>query len=129
MKKTVVLLGLLVFTFTGCSMVVGDRVVGVDSGKFIYTDGTAKSDFRYSYDRVWDAAVKTINDMKPSSIATDRKISRGEIDAVVSDEKVKLTVAYSAADETAVSVRVGLTGNKLVSQMVLDRIKENLAKE
>lgn len=114
----------------GCTsaVVVGDHVVGVESGKFISSDGTMRSDYRYPFDKVWEASIKAVFDLKGSDVFKDRKISKGEIDAVLNQEKVKITVLYAEKELTSVAVRVGLTGNNFASKMILDRIRENLSK-
>lgn len=114
----------------GCTsaVVVGDHVVGVESGKFISTDGTLRSDYKYPIDQVWAASIKTVSDMKATEIVQDRKISKGEIGALLNQEKVKITVMYAEKEVTSVAVRVGLTGNNMASQMILDRIRENLSR-
>jgi hypothetical protein len=114
----------------GCTsaVVMGDHVVGVESGKFISSDGTLRSDYKYPFDKVWDASIKAVFDLKGHDVFKDRKISRGEIDAVMNEEKVKITVQYAEKELTSVAVRVGLTGNNFASQMILDKVRENLSK-
>jgi hypothetical protein len=129
--KSRIMLALLfaaVFSASGCAVVVGDRVMGVESGQFINTDGTLRSDFRYTLDQVWEASIKALLDLKATDVMKDRKISKGELDALLSQEKVKVTVLYVEKELTSVSIRVGLTGNNLASRMIMDRIRENLAK-
>jgi len=133
LMKSRVILVLLVSFFTaafGCTsaVVVGDRVMGVESGKFINTDGALRSDYKYTFDQVWEASMKTVFDLKATEVYKDRRISKGEIDAVMNQEKVKITVLYAEKDLTNVAVRVGLTGNNFASQMILDKIRENLSK-
>ena len=124
-----VLIGSVALAASGCTsaIVMGDRVMGVESGEFINTDGTLRHDYKYPFDRVWAASIKAVSDMKPTSIEKDRRISKGEIDAVIDQENVKLTVLYAEKEVTSVSVRVGLTGNNIASRMLLDKIAEKLS--
>jgi len=132
MKSRILLVVLVSFISMvyGCTsaVVMGDRVMGVESGKFVNTDGTLRADYKYPLDRVWDASIKSVFDLKGTEVFKDRKISRGEIDAVMSQEKIKITVLYVEKELTSVAVRVGLTGNNFASQMILDKIRENLSK-
>lgn len=116
--------------FFGCTsaVVVGDHVVGVESGKFISTDGALRTNYNYPIEKVWDASIKSLFDMKAAQIVKDKRIGKGEIDAVMNEEKVKIMVLYVEKDLTSVAVRVGLAGNNFASQMILDKIKDNLAK-
>ncbi len=128
-KLILALFGSVIMVF-GCTsaVVVGDRVMGVESGKFINTDGTLRCDYKNTLDQVWTASMKTVFDMNATEVVKDRRISKGEIDAVMNQEKVKITILYAEKDLTSVAVRVGLTGNNFASQMILDKIRENLSK-
>ncbi len=132
MKSKILLVVLVSFisAVSGCTsaVVMGDRVIGVESGNFVNTDGTVRSDYKYPFDRVWDASIKSVFDLKGTEVFKDRKISRGEIDAVMKEEKIKITVLYVEKELTSVTVRVGLAGNNFASQVILDKIRENLSK-
>jgi hypothetical protein len=124
----VVLLSLLAACY-GCgssAVLMGSQTVGIESGKFIYTNGAVKCDYTYPFEKVWEASVKAISDMKAASVTKEKRISKGEIEALISNEKDKVTVSYSSRDMTSVSVRVGLMGNNIASKMILERITENL---
>jgi hypothetical protein len=125
-----VLLVMLITAAFGCTsaVVVGDRVIGVESGNFVNTDGALRCDYKYNLDQVWEASMKTVFDMKATEVYKDRRISKGEIDAVMNQEKIKITVLYAEKELTSVAVRIGLTGNNFASQMILDKIRENLSK-
>jgi hypothetical protein len=132
MKSRVILVWLVFMAsgILGCTsaVVMGDHVMGVESGKFINTDGTFRTDYKYPFDEVWAASMKAVFDLKGANVYQDRKISKGEIDAEMNQEKVKITVLYAEKELTNVAVRVGLTGNNFASQMILDKIRENLPK-
>jgi Protein of unknown function (DUF3568) len=48
---------------------------------------------------------------------------------MINDERVQISVTYKAKNVTTVSVRVGLIGNKLSSQLIHDKIGDNLVKK
>ena len=58
-----------------------------------------------------------------------REIGNGKIAAVINDEKVKIEVLYKAKNVTTVSIRVGLIGDKLASQLIHDKIGDNLVRK
>jgi hypothetical protein len=129
MKKIALLVGLLSLTaLTGCAIVAGDTVMGYESGKFVYHDGSLQSNYKYSLDQVWDAANKAMKDLKASDIQQDRKIEKGTIDAVVDEEKVKIVMTYASRTETSVSIRVGTAGSNVAARYVHDKIEANLRK-
>jgi len=129
LKKIAMLVGLLSLTaLSGCAVVAGDTVMGYESGKFIYHDGSLESVYKYPLDQVWDAARKAITDLKATDVVPDRKIEKGTIDAVLYEEKVKITMTYLTRTDTTVSVRVGTAGSNIGAKYIHDRIEANLRK-
>jgi len=129
LKKIALLVGLLSLTaLGGCAIVAGDTVMGYESGKFVYHDGSLESVYKYPLEQVWDAARKAVTDLKASDVVWDRKIEKGTIDAVLYEEKVKITVVYLTRSDTSVSVRVGTAGSNVGAKYVHDRIEASLKK-
>ncbi len=133
LKKVNLILILVIgaFLISGCNaaFVMGNKVVGVSSGKFIYTDGILTTDYPSPFDKVWKACEKTIADMRTTDIEKDKKIATGTIDAVASDEKIHMSVKYATKNLTTVAIRVGLAGNNLASQLIHEKIKKNLSEK
>lgn len=113
----------------GCAVVAGDRTVGFESGKFIYTDGALYGNYYYPMDVVWGVCKSALFDLKATDTTYTRGISRGTMEGTANDEKIRITVEYVAKNETQVSVRVGVAGSTLASRLIHDRIRENLKKE
>jgi hypothetical protein len=129
MKKIALLVGLLsLAALTGCAIVAGDTVMGYESGKFVYHDGSLQSSYNAPLDLVWEAANKAMKELKASDIQTDRKIEKGTIDAIVDEEKVKITMEYITRTETSVSVRVGTAGSNVAAKYIHEKIESNLKK-
>ncbi len=115
---------------SGCAAVlVGGAAVGAGSGTYLYINGEMKTDYYSSFDAVWSACEKTVADMRGLDVERDKMLAKGKIDAVINDEKVQISATYKAKDVTTVSVRIGLFGNKLSSQLIHDKIRDNLAKK
>jgi hypothetical protein len=113
----------------GCAaMAVGVTAVGVGSGTYLYINGDLNTDYYASFDRVWAACEKTVADMRGMEVKPDKDIGKGTITAVINDEKVQFSVKYKAKDLVTVGVRVGLLGDKLSSQLIHDKIADNIAK-
>lgn len=121
-------LSIIVAALTGCVAVVGDQVIGYESGKFVYHNGSLIANYASPMENVWEACKEALSEIKADHIASDRKIGEGTWDAVVSDEKIRIVVEYIAKNETKVSVRAGTAGNNLASQLIHDKIKANLMK-
>lgn len=133
MQKTIHWIGLLVmgaFLISGCAAAwVGGAALGAGSGTYYYISGDMKTDYYYSFDATWSACQKTIADMRGVDVQPEKEIGNGKISAVINDEKVRIEVTYKAKNVTTVSIRVGLIGNKLSSQMIHDRIGDNLVRK
>jgi len=121
---------MVVFLISGCAaVVVGGAAAGAASGTYFYINGEMKTDYYASFDAVWSACEKTVADMRGLDVQRDKMLAKGKIEAVIDDEKVQIAVTYKAKDVTTVSVRIGLFGNKLSSQLIHDKILDNLAKK
>jgi len=120
----------VLFLFSGCAtaLVVGGAAVGAGTGTYFYVNGKLKTDYSASFDRVWSACEKTVADMRGTEVQPVKEIAQGKIMTVINDEKVKFEITYRAKNQTSVAIRVGLIGNRLSSQLLHDKIAENLAK-
>jgi len=113
----------------GCntSLQMGDRVVGIQSGQFFFTRGTLTTEYSgTSFDKVWAACEKTLEDLKASNVVTQRKIASGTLTGDLEEEEVRMSVEYLSQDITSVSIRVGTAGSNLASQFIHEKIKEHL---
>ena len=118
------------YLLSGCAaVVVGGAAVGAGSGTYFYINGEMKTDYYFSFDAVWSACEKTVADMRGLDVQRDKMLAKGKIDAVIDDEKVQISVTYKAKNVTTVSIRIGIFGNKLSSQLMHDKILDNLTKK
>ncbi len=126
----VVLLIMGAFMISGCTAaLVGVAAVGAGSGTYYYINGEMKTDYYSSFDATWSACQKSVADMRGVDVVQDKEIGNGKIAAVINDEKVKIEVLYKAKNVTTVSIRVGLIGDKLASQLIHDKIGDNLVRK
>jgi hypothetical protein len=114
----------------GCdaSLTVGNRTIGVSSGNFIFTDGSLTTNYNYPFDEVWKACEQALADMKATAVEKNLKIASGSISAVAQEEKIQVHVEYVSKDQTSVSVRVGMSGNTIASQLIHEKIANNIMK-
>ena len=123
-------LAAVVFLASGCApLVIGGAAVGTGTGTYFYVSGELQTDYYSSFDKVWTACEKTMADMRALYVEPYREIGKGTISSVIRDEKVRFVVTYKAKNQTTVSVRVGLFGNKTASQLLHDKIGDNISKE
>jgi hypothetical protein len=124
----VVIVGL--FLTAGCApLVVGGAAVGAGSGTYFYINGELKTDYYHPFDTVWSACEKTVADMHGIDVDPIKEIGTGTISTTIESEKVQFSINYKAKNVTTVAIRVGYVGNKLSSQLLHDKISENLAKK
>ena len=129
-KNWLALLIIVIFFTSGCpAAFVGGAAVGAGSGTYFYINGEMKTDYYTSFDTAWNACQKTVADMRGLDVLPEKEIGKGKISAVINDEKVVISVTYKAKNVTTVSIRVGLIGNKLSSQLIHDKIGDNLVKK
>lgn len=119
---------LVIVSTSGCDTAfkLGDSVVGIQSGKFFYTDGVLRTNYHADFQKVWDACIKAMRDIKAVDLVGEKKISTGMIEAKVYDEEVRIVVEYKEKNITQVAIRVGVSGSNISSQLIHDKIKQNL---
>ena len=119
-----------VFAVSGCTapIMAGLAAGSVGSGTYFYVKGEMVTDYFFSFDNVWAACKKVVADKHGINVEPYKEISQGTIDAMIDDEKVHISVKYKAKDVTTVAVRVGIIGNSLASQLLHDKITDNLLK-
>jgi hypothetical protein len=116
-----------IFFISGCAVLgLGVVAVGAGSGTYFYINGEGSTDYYYPFDRVWSACEKTVADMHGSDVEPFKGIGTGTITTFINDEKVQFTVTYKDKNVTAVATRVGMIGNKLSSQLLNNKINDNL---
>ncbi|EKD22314.1 MAG: hypothetical protein ACD_87C00050G0002 [uncultured bacterium] len=126
----IVLFVMGVLLISGCMwMVAGGAAVGAGSGTYFYINGELKTDYYQSFDSVWKACEKTVADMRGLDVRPDKEIGKGKITTVIEEEKVQIAITYKAKNVTTVSIRVGMIGNKLSSQLIHDKIGDNLVRK
>jgi len=129
-RKWLLSLVALAFALSGCTAaLLGGAAVGAGSGTYFYINGELKTDYYRSFDDVWTACEKTVADMRGVDVAPEKEIGKGKIAALINGEKVTISVSYKAKNVTSVSIRVGLIGNKLSSQLIHDKIGDNLSRK
>lgn len=119
----------VVFLTAGCAPLVGiGAVAGTGASTYLYINGGLQHDYRYSYDMVWAACEKTMAGMRALNVQPYKEIGQGHISAVINDEKVRFDVQYKERNVTTITVRVGFFGNKIASQLLHDKIGDNISK-
>ena len=116
--------------FSGCApaVLIGGAAIGAGTGTYFYVNGEMKTDYFASFDQVWNACEKTVADLHGTEVQPAKEIAQGKITAIINNEKVMFDITYRSKNQTSVGIRVGLVGNKMSSQLLHDKIAENLPK-
>lgn len=107
-------------------LTLAGRTIGVQSGKFLFTDGFVQANYPHPFEQTWAAAEKAIADLKALDVEKSQRIGAGRITGLIKDEPVTILVRYINKEETGVSVRAGMTVNNLAAELILERIASNL---
>lgn len=91
----------------------------------------AMSDVEYTapvkMDKAWNAALAGLTDMNLLPEAKSPGETTSKVEALAGDDRrVKITLKSESAEVTAIYVRVGITGDKVLSQQIMDKIKSHL---
>ena len=134
MKKRRCVNGLLLataFLLAGCAPLIlfgAGTAAGVAG--YEYYNGTLNVLFEAPFMEVWDASLKTVEELGMGLRSADHKLTSGRITARQGEnEFVGLSLEYRSARETAVALRMGLFGNEKRSMVVKDKIAEILARD
>ena len=121
----------VVFLTSGCGpeLVVLGAVAGTSASTYLYIDGGMQNNYKHSYDMVWAACEKALAGLRALNVQPYKEIGQGHISAVINDEKIRIAVQYKERSVTSVTVRVGLFGNKTASQLLHDKISDNISKD
>jgi len=112
----------------GCDagLIMGSKAMGVRSGEFVYTDGYVVALYKDNLDRVWQAAEAVMKDLKAYDIVKDKKIAKGSIVCLVSEEKVTIKVEFMEREKISVAILVGMGGSKLGARSIHEKITQKL---
>ena len=122
MLLTVLFLGTGLF-ISGCMV----AAVGAGAGTAAYVMGKMQGTEAKDIDTVYNAAEKAAEQLKLNVTERTHDKMSGEIIARDSQDK-KITIKLKAASEnvTDIAIRVGFFGDETKSQLIYEKIRENL---
>jgi len=126
MKTTKIILLALIL----CAAMFGCRSVDViPDSTYGYTMGFMKQDYKVSFDKAWRACERTIASMKGYDVVPEKNVGKGSITATILNNNVRIDLTYRSKEVTEITVKIGYIpgiGDRVASQLIHDRIKENL---
>ena len=122
-KKLIVTAVLISFFFAGCAPLafIGGAALGV--GGYKYYNGALIVIYKAPFNKTWDASVSALEKLDYQIYESNKKITSGTIITTGTlKERIKLSLKYVSLEETEVTIRVGLLGDKAVSGKIKDKI-------
>ena len=128
-RRGVLILLAAVCLLSGCELIVfGAAAGGGVAGTYAWINGELKTDYYAPFEKTWSAVERTVANLHGVQVEPVKEISQGTINTVIDDQKVRIVVNYKEKNVTTVAVRIGTVGDKRSSQMIQDRIGDNLKK-
>ena len=125
----VVLLCCLLIGLSACTraLVIGGTAVVVGVGSYLYVKGELKRDYHAPMDRVWEATVQAVEELKLTTESKQHDAFGGQINGKMSDgDSFKIDLKNKGNELTEVGIRIGTFGSKSKSQVIHDKIHAKL---
>jgi uncharacterized lipoprotein len=118
------LLGLLSLWLAGCPVLLG---AGMTAGTYHVIQGDLTRLYRAGYDRAWDAAVLTLEQMEMKVVKETRGDAKGKIEAKRYDgTPIRLMIKQKALDVTELRVRIGSVGDRAKAELFHEQFRGNV---
>lgn len=118
-------------SLTGCIVVAAAALAAVVAiGTYKYVNNELHREYEVGYERAWDAAIRTPQDMQFHGISHSRDYQRGTVRAYRADER-PVVIILEKLDErhVLIKVRVGTfesEDNRQAAQAVHEKLYDNM---
>ncbi len=117
-------ISLLSLCLAGCAFLAG---AGMGVGTYHVIKGDVSRLYEASYDRAWEAALSTLEEMEMTIVKETKGETGGKIEAKRFDgSPVRVTLKSKALEVTQLLVRVGPVGDVAKGEMFHERFRVNL---
>lgn len=126
-KQQLILVSMLIGTAVLVQGCIIAAVGAGAAGTIAYVKGDLESVQSYNIDTVYQATLDAMNDLDLPVLSKTKDALTAEVVARDAQDK-KVTIKLKAATEetTKLSIRIGTFGDKTKSQLIYDKIQENL---
>jgi len=96
-------------------------------GTYYVVRGDLTRLYRASYDRAWEAALETLDELEMTVVEQDRKETVGTIKAKRFDgTPVRVVLKRRALDVTQLRVRIGPVGERAKAELFHEKFRQNV---
>ena len=125
MKQIICVLFCLMSARCAAVVFLGGAAAGVAGYK--YYEGALEVIYESSFMETWDAALRALDRMDIKVTNKKHDLTSGKISAMRADGKeINLSFEYKSKEETVVTVRVGILGDKRASNTIKEEIRREL---
>ena len=126
-QRALILLCCLAAGLNGCAAVlVAGAGAGIGYGAYRYVEGNLIREYLGPMPKVWDAAVATFDDLKMTPNTQEKDYFGGVLKGRLYDgTEVVIKLNRQGENSTEVGVRVGLFGNREISETIHTKIAEH----
>ena len=124
----VVLLCYLLIGLNACGYIlVGALTAGAGAGTYFFVKGNLKRDYEAPVERVWEATLQAVEELKLQTESETHDAFGGEIKGKMADgDSFKIELKTSGEQSTEVGVRIGVFGDRTNSEAIHDKILSKL---
>ncbi len=121
----IMLMSILISFFTGCVPLVVGAAAG--AGAFAFVKGEMQQNFDKGFDRVHRAALSGVKKLGLSVVSDKTESHKATVKVKFkTGEDAVIDIASLTEKATQVRIRVGIFGDELKSQMILEAIQKRL---
>ena len=127
--RPVVLLCCLLIGLNACSryVVAGAVAAGAAAGTYFYVKGNLKRSYEAPVERVWEATLQAVEELKLTTESKTHDAFGGEIKGKMADgDSFIIELKRLGEKSTEVGIRIGVFGDRTRSETIHDKILSKL---
>lgn len=127
-KTRYLILAVLLFLSSGCgALILAGAGAAAGIAGYKYYEGALIVVYEAPFKKTWDASRQVLKEMNCSIDRSEHDITSGTLWGEFKDGKtINIKLNYESSDETKVSIRVGVFGDKEASNVVKEKIRKIL---
>ena len=111
----------------GCVLLAVGAGAGIGAGTYAYVKGALEAAYPASYQETWSATLAALDALELRKMSASKDAIGGQIQAARADgTSIKIKVTPITASSTLVKIRVGMFGNRPISEMISSEIENRL---